>query len=133
MRLQFDLPSFDTCYLNTIGLEWETIVEGTNRWLLIHKLAVPVGYTIENTTVALLIATGYPDAGIDMAYFFPALARSDSQVIGATQVTEAIDGKAFQRWSRHRTSEAPWRPGEDDVSTHMILVEDWLAREFSIR
>lgn len=133
MRRQFDLPSFDTDYLGTIGLEWETITEGAKRWLLIHGWPVPAGYTVENTTIALHLPPGYPEAQIDMAYFFPALARKDSQPIGATQVSETIDGKSFQRWSRHRTDAAPWRPGDDDVSTHMVLVEEWLAREFKIR
>lgn len=133
MRRQFDLPSFDTDYLGSIGLDWETIVEGPGRWLLIHKWPVPTGYTVENTTVALQIPPGYPEAQIDMAYFFPALARKDSQPIGRTESAQALDGKSFQRWSRHRTNEAPWRPGEDDVATHMGLVDDWLEREFKIR
>ncbi len=133
MRRQFDLPSFDTDYLGTIGLDWETLKEGDGRWLLIHGWPVPAGYTVENTTVALQIPPGYPEAQVDMAYFFPALARKDNQTIGATQITQAIDGKSFQRWSRHRTPQAPWRPGEDEVATHMVLVSDWLERELKIR
>lgn len=133
MRRQFDLPSFDTNYLGTIGRDWETILEGAKRWLLIHKWPVPGGYTVENTTVALQIPPGYPEAPIDMAYFSPALVRKDNHPIGATQVTETIDGRTFQRWSRHRTNEAPWRPGDDEVATHMVLVDDWLTREFKIR
>ena len=41
-----------------------------------------------------------------------------------------VDGKDFQQWSRHRTTESPWRPGEDDLSSHLVLVDDWLEREF---
>lgn len=133
MRRQFDLPSFDTEYLGTIGLDWETILEGAKRWLLIHKWPLPTGYTAENATVALQIPPGYPEAQIDMAYFFPALARKDGKQIGAAQSAQALDGKSFQRWSRHRTPQAPWRPGEDEVATHMVLVDDWLAREFKLR
>jgi hypothetical protein len=43
---------------------------------------------------------------------------------------QSLDGKSFQRWSRHRTAENPWRIGRDNLGTHIILVEDWLAREF---
>lgn len=68
-----------------------------------------------------------------MAYFSPGLARKDNQPIGATESTQALDGKSFQRWSRHRTNEAPWRPGDDDVATHLVLVANWLEREFKIR
>jgi len=133
MRRQFELPSFDTQYLETTGLEWETIVEGAGRWLLLHGRPLPNGYNVERAIVALQIPPGYPDAQIDMVYFSPALARKDNQAIGATQSAQALDGKSFQRWSRHRTAAAPWRPGEDDISSHLVLVDDWLEREFKIR
>ena len=135
MRRQFELPSFDTQYLQTLGLKWETIAEhgGKKRWLLLHDWPVPTdGYNVGLAIVALLIAPGYPDAQIDMAYFHPPLARKDGKAIGAL-ASHNLDGKTFQRWSRHRTKEAPWRPGEDDVSSHLVLVTDWLEREFEKR
>ena len=65
-----------------------------------------------------------------MAYFHPALRRQDGKGIPATESTENVDNKTFQRWSRHRTGENPWRPGVDDVSTHLAQVKHWLVREF---
>ncbi len=130
MRRQFDLPSFDTQYLGTTGLEWETIVEGAGRWLLLHDRPVPRGYNVERVTAALQIPPSYPEAPIDMVYFHPHLSRKDGRAIGATQALQQLDGKPFQRWSRHRTAAAPWRSGEDDVCSHLVLVDDWLAREF---
>ena len=56
MRRMFELPSFDTQYLATIGLDWETVVDGAGRWLLIHVWPVPAGYNVASTTVALQIA-----------------------------------------------------------------------------
>lgn len=56
MRMMFELPSFDTQYLATIGLDWETVVDGSGRWLLIHVWPVPAGYNVAGTTVALQIA-----------------------------------------------------------------------------
>lgn len=132
VRRQFDLPAFDTQYLATTGLEWEAVVESAGRWLLLHDRPVPSGYNVQSACVALQIPPGYPDAQIDMVYFFPALSRKDGQAIGALS-DQALDGKMFQRWSRHRTPSAPWRPGEDDVSSHLVLVDDWLEREFQIR
>lgn len=131
MHRQFVLPSFDVLHLDSTGLAWETILEANgNRWLLIHDRPVPEGYTIRKTTVALQIAPSYPDAQIDMAYFHPHLARTDAKPIGAL-VLHDIVGTSYQRWSRHRTGEAPWRPGDDDVSTHLVLVDDWLERELA--
>jgi hypothetical protein len=37
--------------------------------------------------------TGYPQSELNMVYFDPALARVDGRQIGATQATQALDGK----------------------------------------
>lgn len=135
MRRQFKLPLVDMEHLESLGLKWETIIEdgGRKRWLLLHDWPVNIdGYNVDHVIVALLIAPSYPDAQIDMAYFYPPLARKDGKTIGALTLF-SLDGKTFQRWSRHRTKEAPWRPGEDDVSSHLVLVADWLEREFEKR
>jgi hypothetical protein len=63
-----------------------------------------------------------------MAYFYPALARANGRPIPAT-TTDTFDGKVWQRWSRHRTSANPWRPGIDNLATHFGLIEHWLTRE----
>jgi hypothetical protein len=132
MRRQFNLPERDTLYLNTLGLPWETIGTQGVGHVLISDFPMPAGYTETTVTVALQIDVGYDDTQIDMAYFFPPIARSDGKVIGAL-ATKVIDGKTFQRWSRHRTSANPWRPGEDYLGTHMALVEEWLTREFLLK
>ena len=133
MRRQFELPSFDTQYLDSTGCQWETVVEGNGRWLLIHDRPLPNEYNVERALCALQIPPSYPQAQIDMVYFFPALARQDARPIGASNSTQVLDGKTFQRWSRHRTESSSWLPGEDDVCSHLTLVDGWLEREFKIR
>jgi len=128
IRRQFILPESDREFLEPRGQTWETIIEAGSNWLLIHDFSVPTGYNIEKVSVALMISAGYPEAQIDMAYFFPQLVRLDGKPIKAL-VPQQIDGKTYQRWSRHRTAQNPWRPGEDDVSTHLALVEHWLEKE----
>lgn len=129
MRRQFLLPEADVDYLNACGLQWETIIEGSWRWLLLHDFHIPDGYNVTSATAAVSITAGYPDAQLDMVYFYPPLAREDGRVIGALS-TQTIGGRSFQRWSRHRTGANPWRPGEDDLSAHLTLVQHWLEREF---
>lgn len=129
-RREYDLPPGDVESLDLHHPGWETIRIGSANWLLVSQFAVSPGYTVTCTTVALRIESGYPDTQIDMAYFHPALCRRDGKAIPATESNESIDGKSFQRWSRHRTAENPWRPGVDDVSTHLAQVQHWLAREF---
>lgn len=129
LRRQFDLLPDDLTFLNEYGLPWETIFDGS-QWVLIHDFPVPQGYNQEKVTAAIRIETGYPNTELNMVYFFPALARRDGKLIGATQATQMLDGNNYQRWSRHRTAAHPWKIGRDHIGTHVILVEDWLDREF---
>lgn len=132
MRRQFSLPEADETFLESLGLLWEAITENGVRWLLLHGYLVPTGYNHGQVMVALRVETGYPEAQLDMVYFYPSLVRLDGVAIGALS-TQQLDGKTFQRWSRHRTAVNPWRPGEDDLSTHLALIDDWLEREFRLK
>jgi hypothetical protein len=129
MRREFRLPESDETFLNALGRPWETIGNNGGRWLIIHERAVPTGYNVGTVSEAYRIDVGYPDTQIDMVYFLPHLSRVDGCAIAALAL-EQIDGQQWQRWSRHRTADHPWRPGEDDISTHHVLVDHWLEREF---
>lgn len=131
MRRHFALPEADETILTARGLPWET-VSGGGQWLLVRGFPLPPGYNVAQADVAIFISAGYPDAPLDMAYFSPHLARADGKPIGAI-ASMMIDGQCWQRWSRHRTAQNPWRPGIDDLSTHLGLVEHWLVREFELR
>lgn len=129
LRRQFELLTIDEQFLADYGLPWEAIVDGS-MWILLHNFPTHEGYNHKTTTAAIRIETGYPNTALDMVYFFPALSRTDGKAIGATQAQQMIDDKSFQRWSRHRTTNNPWMPNEDHIGTHIILIEDWLEREF---
>lgn len=128
-RRQFELLSEDRLFLEEYGLPWETIVDGS-QWILLHEFLTPPGYNVPTVSVAIRIETGYPKTALDMAYFYPALTRSDGHPIGAANAMQRIDGKDWQRWSRHRTPQNPWIVGQDNLGTHIHLIEDWLTREF---
>jgi hypothetical protein len=127
-RRQFTLPEDDLNWLEGCGLRYELVVEGGVLRVVVYDFPLRPGYNHEKVAVSLRIDAGYPDSQIDMAYFFPPIERVDKRVIPAIS-PEAFDGLTWQRWSRHRTSANPWRPGVDNLGTHMALVEDWLARE----
>lgn len=134
LRRDFMLPPDDEAFLNGYGCPWETIIAGQTRWVLLHEFWTRHdGYNVERTTAAIRIETGYPKTALDMVWFYPALTRKDGKPIGATQATETIDGKAFQRWSRHRTQANPWIVNEDSLASHIFLIEGWLLREFEMR
>lgn len=129
-RRQFALPAEDMEWLENCGHEFELVAESGVLRVVIHKLPLPDGYNVGSVDVNLRIDPGYPDSQIDMAYFFPDLQRKDGKAIGAVS-PDTFDGKTWQRWSRHRTGANPWRPGLDNLATHMALVEDWLKRELT--
>ncbi len=130
MRRDFRLPEQDEQFLDGLGVAWETISEPSNRWLLLPAYPVPRGYNHVQADVVVNVSPGYPDAQLDMVYFHPHLARSDGKALMQVSAGYSIDGRDWQRWSRHRTPANPWRPGVDDLATHLGLVDEWLVREF---
>jgi hypothetical protein len=78
-----------------------------------------------------MIPPSYPSTEFDMMYFCPALHRKDGQSIGALS-QQSLDGKTFQRWSRHRNA-GEWRSGIDNLETHVLSVQAWLIDELKKR
>ena len=129
LRSDFELPEDDRLFLATVPNEWEAVIDGGSRWVLIRGFEPPNGYQPNAVSVAILIPPGYPDVQLDMFYFRPALARIDGQPIKAL-CSHTIRAEPWQRWSRHRTGNNPWRPGEDDLSSHLMMMRGLLEREF---
>ena len=128
MRRDFSLAEDDEDCLKATGLEWETVIERDTKWLILRKYRVPTGYNFSEVDAALRIPPSYPDAQIDMVYFYPALALADGRSIKAL-TPHPLENKQYQQWSRHRTAANPWRPGLDNVCTHLLQVDSWLSRE----
>lgn len=129
-RREFRLPERDEEFLAKLSLKWETVRDGAGGRVVIQDYPVPSGYNAARVRLNLRIEPAYPDTQIDMVYFFPHLARADGKAIKAL-AANAFDGVSWQRWSRHRTAANPWRPGIDDISTHLALVDSWLRRELA--
>ncbi|WP_321793279.1 multiubiquitin domain-containing protein [Burkholderia pyrrocinia] len=133
-RRMFRLLDVDERWLDKLGLRWETIIEQClpnqkRRWLLIHDYPLPDGYTSQHTVLALEIPLTYPGAQIDMFYTNPPLRLPSGRAIPNTEVNESIDGRSFNRWSRHRGQQSPWDPASDNVVTHLALVESAMLKE----
>lgn len=127
-RRHIVLPPDDAEYLdNAFPGNWESIADG---YVLIHHFPIRSGFTVSEVTAAIQIPTNYPAVPLDMVYFCPAVLRSDGQAIPATNATQGIDGKAFQRWSRHYKC-GTWIPGESNLATHILAIGDWLDRALS--
>lgn len=125
----FSLLQSDQLYLDQVGYKYDLIRQGNQSWIVIQNFPVPKGYQTEEVNLALLIPANYPDVQIDMAYFSPVLKLETNRIIPQTQTFVSISNKSYQRWSRHRTSQNSWRPGVDDISTHIFCVNNWLKKE----
>jgi|UniRef100_B0T6R1 hypothetical protein len=128
-RRQFQLPELDEAFLDTLGLAWETIEEGGVQWLLLPGHGLPDGFDRLVVDIAIQISAGYPAAMLDMAYFHPPIGTTSRRPIPNADVIQILDGREWQRWSRHRTAENPWVPGEDDLSSHIHYMDAWLVAE----
>jgi len=127
-RRDFQLPSGDVAFLEQLGLPWASVAEGGVMRLVIFGFPVPDGYNHQQVDLYLRIEPTYPDTQLDMVYVFPALALTSGKAIQALS-NDTFNGRTWQRWSRHRTRTSAWRPGVDNVESHMALVADWLAKE----
>jgi Prokaryotic E2 family E/Multiubiquitin len=131
LRREINLLQEDVQFLDRLKLKWETIRAQQTGWILIHDFRIPDGYHISRSTLALMIPPSYPTVEFDMAYFYPPVHRQDGKVIG--QITQqALDGVSYQRWSRHRNP-GTWRPGIDNLESHVLSVTKWMEAEFSKR
>ncbi len=128
-RRQFELPARDVHTLEALGLSWETVIEaGVCCRLVIYGFPLPEGYTATQVDLNVRIEAGYPDAALDMAYFYPPVQRKDGRGIRQTS-HDQFDEKIWQRWSRHRQKPDRWMSGVDDLATHLACARLWLAAE----
>lgn len=130
MRRDFQLPPEDQRFLDEYGLLWETLNK-SGLWVLLHDFSTQQsGYNHANVIAAVRIPPAYPNNALDMVYFYPHLSRIDGKTINATNATQPIDGKSFQRWSRHYTKQNPYDTSKPNLGNHILVIEDWLLREF---
>ena len=126
---QFPLQEQDVEFLDSLGLEWEAVLEGKKQWLIVRGYELPAGCNGSHVDSALDIPRSYPAEQIDMFYCLPKVTRADGSALPQTEATQNILGTTFQRWSRHRKSADDWDPATDCVESQFELVEEALCRE----
>lgn len=121
------LPSADQAFVERAAPGATIEVESGMTCVVIPEFALPAGFTDAAADLLIRLGPGYPDVPPDMWWFSPAVGRADGTPIAATQVTEAILGRSWQRWSRHFTPGA-WRTGTDTLESYVALVKSELAK-----
>ena len=122
----YELLSDDVEYLNAHhGSEWEKVAEGAGKFgLIVRGFGVPDGYVQSETTLMLLVPSGYPGVPIDMFYLDPPIGKRNGGAIPALAY-ETHFGATWQRWSRHYE----WTPGQDNIVSHIRYVSEELRSE----
>ena len=104
---------------------WRKDMEGEGKFgLFVCPYALPEGYAESETTLMVLVPSGYPGVPIDMFYLNPPIHRRDGAPINAL-ADESHFGVTWQRWSRHYQ----WNPGEDNLVAHLEYVRHELESE----
>jgi hypothetical protein len=113
-------------FLEERSLQYELLDDGGMLCVLIKGWRLPEGYTMAVADLLLRLSPGYPDVPPDMWWFEPALIRVDNAEIPATQVTEMVLGRSWQRWSRHLDPNL-WNSGTDGLESYLSLVKREVA------
>ncbi|AYB34920.1 multiubiquitin domain-containing protein [Chryseolinea soli] len=128
-KRDFDLLEDDSTALDAHQQVWDSVKDTNLNYVILRGVKLPDGYNVEFADVAIRIDGGYPRTQLDMAFFHPALNRTDGRPIAALTPL-SIEGKTYQQWSRHRTEDNPWREGIDCLVTHLGFAMQWLEDEF---
>lgn len=127
-----ELPKGDSDFIISCGLTVDATKEGNLNWLIFRDFKIPEGYNVRVADAAIMIPPHYPATQLDMIYFHPPLEREDGKEI-RTLSNQIIEGKTYQRWSRHRTPLNKWNPEIDDIDSHLHLMKSCLIAEFTKR
>lgn len=126
---QFEVLPKDDEYLKQVFGDFRTIIDQGRRWLVVENYELPDGYSHKQVTLAIEIPSLYPQAEIDMFYTCPRIYLPNGVTPSCTEIEQTIEGKSYQRWSRHRSHVSQWNPVIDSVVTHFSLIEESLLRE----
>jgi|SRR5882724_8188500 len=127
MRREFAVPVEEVEGFEPLYQNWEALKNGQTNWLLIRGFPIPTGYNVNAVDLAVQILPGYPRERLDMVYVFPALKLVKGRTIPTVDVTHMIDGRAFQRWSRHYN----WDSARHNISIHLQFASEWFERELT--
>ncbi len=126
------LPKEDLCFIASMSITVDYVEESSLSWIIFRDLEIPDGYNVSKADAAILIPPHYPTAQLDMIYFSPALIRADGKMIRQLS-NRTIEGKIYQRWSRHRSAINKWNPETDNIESHLDLMLSCLRAEFNKR
>lgn len=113
----FSLPRRDERYLSNKNIRYDLLTGENNEKIIIFKQVPlpPHKFNFTTADVLVILPDGYPDCPTDMFYTDPWLKLSGTNAYPkAADQSYSLNGKSWQRWSRHNNQ---WRPGIDGIKT----------------
>lgn len=118
----------DAQYLELKGYEYSANQESNGSILVvIHDFPLSEAYTPTSCDLLIKLPPAYPNANPDMFWTWPDVKLRSGAWPRSSEVHEVLNGRPWQRWSRHLTASA-WRPGRDCVRTFLAVVRRELLK-----
>lgn len=117
------LPERDQNYLEMKCLNFEVVPNpsnGAEHFLIIKDFNMGQHYNPPTVELLIVIPAGYPTSPLDMFWVHPFVTKQDGSLPAQATEKMTVEGKVWQRFSRHR--EVPWRPYVDGVAVHMNFI-----------
>ena len=120
------LPDADREYLERSGIAYRVFEADGMLNVELLDFPMPDGLNARSASVLFRLSANYPDTPPDMWWIIPHLTPVNGRTIPATEVIETIDGRSWQRWSRHLDPTA-WRSGIDGLESYVRLLRTELS------
>ena len=120
------LPEADREYLERCGIAHRVFEADGMLNVELLDFPMPDGLSARTASVLFRLSASYPDTPPDMWWIIPHLTPVRGGTIPATEVIETIDGRSWQRWSRHLDPTA-WRSGIDSLESYVRLLRTELS------
>jgi hypothetical protein len=119
------LPEADREYLERAGFAYRVFEEAGTLNVELLDFPLPDGLSARSANVLFRLAPSYSDTPPDMWWIIPHLTPVGGGTIPATEVIETVDGRSWQRWSRH-LDPAVWQSGIDGLESYIRLLRNEL-------
>ena len=130
LRRDFPLPDEDVQSLNGWELYWEAVEEGRQRAVLIYGFPLKEPFQPNKVDLKIKLPMDYSSgAALDMFFTSVQVTRADGREVPMLTQAGMFDDKAWWQWSRHYPSGTKWRPGVDNLGTHISFVQNILNEE----
>ncbi len=129
-RRDFHLSDEDIQFLDSTNLDWEAVQDGNKRAVIFYGFPLREPFQPNTVELKIKLPQDYSSgAALDMFFTSVQVTRSDGKIIPRLTQSGSFYGKIWWQWSRHYPPGTKWRPGVDNLGTHISFVKNILHDE----